>query len=51
MNYIPYSEARLTKSDLKNIIISAKKGWGKNHNLFIKKFEQDFKKKLAPNML
>lgn len=47
MKLISYSDAKITNFDIKNIIIAARKGWGKNHSKYINQFENKFKKKVG----
>tara|TARA_B100000902_G_C27317661_1_gene922361 strand:+ start:2570 stop:3679 length:1110 start_codon:yes stop_codon:yes gene_type:complete len=44
MKKISYSDAEISKADIAAVTFAAKKGWGKNYNFFIKKFEKKFKK-------
>ncbi len=45
MKLIPYTKALITKKDIMSVNTAMKKGWGKNHNLYIQMFEKNFKKK------
>ena len=46
MKLIPYTKALITKKDIISVNTAMKKGWGKNHNLYIQMFEKNFKKKM-----
>jgi perosamine synthetase len=44
MKKVSYSDAVISANDIKAVTLATKNGWGKNHNLYIKKFEEKFRK-------
>jgi perosamine synthetase len=46
MKKISYSDADISIQDQKNIYKASKLGWGNKHNYFVKKFENNFSKKI-----
>lgn len=44
MKKVSYSDAKISTNDIKAVTLATKNGWGKNHNLYVKKFEEKFRK-------
>ncbi|MDC0393484.1 DegT/DnrJ/EryC1/StrS family aminotransferase [Candidatus Pelagibacter sp.] len=47
MKKISYSEADISLKDQQNIYEASKLGWGEKYNYFVKKFENNFSKKIG----
>ncbi len=47
--FIPIAKPCILKSDIKLGLKALSNGWNKNHSFYIKKFENDFKKKIHSN--